>query len=616
MARNFNGILHLNNEPHFLLLQQMCDAINYSGAYHISVKRTSQFYAANLHSTKINHSKQTSFRPSNSKLSVVSFSSLIEKDALKRKLGLGNEDYEDEQLITISYEKWGYECVHHLIGDWAFALWDEDLQVLLLARNPYAEGTIFYSVENGGIYFSSMLAALITLDEIPKKVNHEKFYQECLKLNVSGNESIYHGIFMLQPGHYATFSRNGLKTCQYWFLSEKVPALIKKDSHGEELFYLFEKAVTQSYQLSPSWVFSLSGGKDSTALIMMINHLMGDGQKLKAVHYSEVLPDHQKIKGLDDTGESHLLNLTTKELNNIELTLSESNESLHEFAENFTNKFRIPPFTINQKYISDLARKIAQLGGHMAMNAQGGNETISYEGISPYYSFSQLIADKKQGYTPDFSDFIKAGFGSVRGFGKRCLIKNWIHFVVDQQTALNRDFIESVNGYELLEDHLYTEIQYGASPSKNYYLQKLRPSTHNRLGGWNMLGSAYNIQFIDPTVNTELVQFIYACPNFIFNSKGQSKNLYRSAFNKIVSNKFMKTHYKWPNMTAIQSLYLNDIEAIKDQFDKNNNLSHVLDRKKIDKMHHSMQSLQWTAKTHYQLWNRIGSILQALYIKT
>ena len=82
---------------------------------------------------------------------------LIEK--LKGKVAL-NQSPTDAELILYAYEAWGEDCVKHLIGDFAFAIWDNRSQRLFCARDHFGVKPFFYSCAGNDFIFSDNLNEL------------------------------------------------------------------------------------------------------------------------------------------------------------------------------------------------------------------------------------------------------------------------------------------------------------------------------------------------------------------------------------------------------------------------------------------------------------------------
>ena len=67
----------------------------------------------------------------------------------------------DTEVILHAYRKWGLECLDHLRGMFAFALWDQGQKILLCARDPFGIKPLYYTVTGGILYLASEPKALL-----------------------------------------------------------------------------------------------------------------------------------------------------------------------------------------------------------------------------------------------------------------------------------------------------------------------------------------------------------------------------------------------------------------------------------------------------------------------
>ena len=175
----------------------------------------------------------------------------------------------DTEVLLASYRQWGVECVDHLNGMFAFAIWDQRKgsghEHLFVARDRSGEKPFYYRHEPGRFEFASELKGLRTKGSIdPQGLNHY------LALGfVPGDLCLTEGVKKLPPGYAGLLNINALqfKTWQYWRLPNLEPA-INKEINGSDLAEGAWSLLLDSTRLRlrsdvPTGVF-LSGGLDSS----------------------------------------------------------------------------------------------------------------------------------------------------------------------------------------------------------------------------------------------------------------------------------------------------------------------------------------------------------------
>ncbi|HWP41854.1 MAG TPA: asparagine synthetase B, partial [Blastocatellia bacterium] len=98
---------------------------------------------------------------------------LDNRDELIELLGFGAEPREqisDSQLILAAYEAWDERCLERILGDFAFAIWDGKKQRLFCARDRFGVKPFYYYSSAGLFAFASEIKALLSLQEIPRRL--------------------------------------------------------------------------------------------------------------------------------------------------------------------------------------------------------------------------------------------------------------------------------------------------------------------------------------------------------------------------------------------------------------------------------------------------------------
>lgn len=174
--------------------------------------------------------------------------------------------HSDTEVLLISYIEWGEECVNYLNGIFAFAVWDEKGEKLFLARDRIGVKPLFYARSTSGLIFASELKSLLLHPEIEARIDTEGLAE---LLVIGPGRTPGHGIFTgvkeLKPGYCLTYTQEGLKEKQYWWLVSK-PHEDSLEETVEKLRELFVDTIKRQLVSDMPICTLLSGGLDSSAI--------------------------------------------------------------------------------------------------------------------------------------------------------------------------------------------------------------------------------------------------------------------------------------------------------------------------------------------------------------
>jgi len=183
----------------------------------------------------------------------------------------------DTEVIVHLYEEYGAECVQHLRGMFAFALWDSQRRRLMLARDRLGKKPLYYGDIDGRLVFASELKCLLQLPEVKRDLNWTSVNYLFSFLSTPPAESIIQGIHKLEPGHILTVEYGGSPVLtRYWDLQFEADHGRSEASFVEELREILDESVRiRMISDVPLGAF-LSGGLDSSAVVaMMMRHSTG-----------------------------------------------------------------------------------------------------------------------------------------------------------------------------------------------------------------------------------------------------------------------------------------------------------------------------------------------------
>ncbi|PON18405.1 asparagine synthase (glutamine-hydrolyzing) [Candidatus Entotheonella serta] len=122
----------------------------------------------------------------------------------------------DTETIVHAYEQYGMDCVHHLRGMWAFAIWDETRQRLFVARDRLGIKPLYYAEHDGVFYFASEIKALLASRVAAPEVNDDVLPEFLTFGYTCGEATLFRGIRKLMPGHWLTWDGDTVTVQAYW----------------------------------------------------------------------------------------------------------------------------------------------------------------------------------------------------------------------------------------------------------------------------------------------------------------------------------------------------------------------------------------------------------------
>ncbi|MEK4177789.1 asparagine synthase (glutamine-hydrolyzing) [Aeribacillus sp. FSL K6-1305] len=188
----------------------------------------------------------------------------IRKELLKK--GYTFRGHSDTEVLLASYMEWKEECVHHLNGIYAFAVWDSADEKLFIARDRLGVKPLFFYENNGNFLFASEIKALLANPEVDALLDQEGL-QEIMALGPSRSpgSGVFKGIEELRPAHALSFNRDGLKIWRYWNVKSH-PHEDSFEETVEKVRELLIDAVTRQLVSDVPLCTFLSGGLDSSAI--------------------------------------------------------------------------------------------------------------------------------------------------------------------------------------------------------------------------------------------------------------------------------------------------------------------------------------------------------------
>lgn len=238
----------------------------------------------------------------------------------------------DDDLVLAAYQRWGKQCCQHLLGDFAFAVWDNQAQQLFLARDHIGIRPLFVAETSRYFAFASNKQALLALPWVDSSVNEQWVADLLCITKVSKTDTLYRGIQAVEPAHWMVRNTGQERsTGCYWQLQPDTELELSSDEEYIEQFQTLLKSAV-SCRLASSYPIAseLSGGLDSTTVTSQAQQLANvSNQQLIAVSHV-FAPEHRGVfypfvdetQWIDDllafAGVQHHIKLTACQQNYVE----------------------------------------------------------------------------------------------------------------------------------------------------------------------------------------------------------------------------------------------------------------------------------------------------------
>src|SRR5271170_6886653 len=201
--------------------------------------------------------------------------------------------HSDTETIVHLYEEYDADCVQHLRGMFAFAIWNRNTKTLFIARDRLGIKPLYYKLTPERLLFASEIKAVLAHGGIRPEFNRSALPEYLAFGYLSSEETFYNGILKLLPGCTMTIGPNGrTQIRQYWDLdtskSHESGSVIHNESYYVQSYRELLEGAVNSHLMSdvPLGVF-LSGGVDSSAVAALMTKLRREPVETFSVGYTE-----------------------------------------------------------------------------------------------------------------------------------------------------------------------------------------------------------------------------------------------------------------------------------------------------------------------------------------
>lgn len=212
---------------------------------------------------------------------------LDNRQELGRHLDLSDTEIvttSDAKLILLAYLRWGEQCPQHLLGDFAFIVWDNSKQRLFAVRDSLGARDLCYYFNEDQFLIASEISQILAHPDIHPEINDNRVAAYLLGMWDRPEETFYRGITYLSPAHAISVTGDGVDIWRYWSVQPEKIRYKDERQYAEHYRELISEAVRCRLRCVGKVGLSLSGGLDSTFLAALAVSQLSEATGQKRLH--------------------------------------------------------------------------------------------------------------------------------------------------------------------------------------------------------------------------------------------------------------------------------------------------------------------------------------------
>jgi len=476
----------------------------------------------------------------------------------------------DTETIIYAYDEWGEDCVQHIDGMFAFAIWDDQKRKLFAARDRFGKKPFFYSWDGQRFIFASEIQALLASENFNQEVDPQALYDYFHLGFILAPKTIYRSVRKLPQGHYLVLGSDGLRIQKYWDLSEaKGNRSDLSDAKALEQFENHFHQCVRSRLVSdvPLGAF-LSGGIDSTTVVQSMADLNVNQLMTCSIRFKDKRSDESDFAFQTATRlyTNHFVEVVDEDLSSLEVL----KKLIYLCGEPLGDSSMIPTY-----FVSKMARRHVTV----ALSGDGGDETL---GGYPRYQIDAL--ENRLAYLVPLplkwisNYMLQRSNPFNRGICFHMAFKPWEAYFWGfsalkpfAQNRFNPEFLKMIKGYHP-KDHyrsLFERVKNRDYFSAMQYVDINTYMVDDILTKVDRMSMANSLEVRSPFLDHKMVEWLFLLPLQFRVRGGRNKWLSKAWLQKKgYSHKYIrrpKQGFSIPEAQWLKTIYRNCMEDILDQ---------------------------------------------------
>lgn len=472
--------------------------------------------------------------------------------ALRRSGLLDGSDQTDAAVVLAAHRRWGARCAEHLIGDFAFIVWEAASRTLLAARDPMGMRSLAYHVAPGRrLVVATDVAQVLAAPGVPRRVFEPAVAADMATHFGHPTWTFFEDVVNVAPGHHVVCDASGAKSNRSWDVDPSLEVRHERlEGYVEQLRATFCDAVAARLRTTRPVGFLLSGGMDSTSAASATGWLREHG--VAPAH--EVLACQWAFEQEPQCDERAVSRLITARYGFVDIDIPADDAGALACYPEHMPPLDDPMVGGFQPLIEHSLTALAARGAGFVLGGDRGDLVIgdtggSYLTMARRRQWASLAADIREhrrahGESLPSMALVHAVAPLVRIARRRSAV-GWINWAVERRRGVRSSvarrpaWIESSFAHRTGLEALLHEPAHappGLTPAAAARYRLIFNQLHVRGMAWSERTYARaGLGFADPFSDRRLVSLVLAMPTPVLNRPGdQAKPLLRAAMRGIM----------------------------------------------------------------------------------
>jgi asparagine synthase (glutamine-hydrolysing) len=461
------------------------------------------------------------------------------------KLGHRFKTNSDTETIVHAYEEFGADCLRHLRGMFAFAIWNKAKKELFIARDRVGKKPLYYAVLGSGEFvFGSELKVLLAHGGVSREIDPGALDAYLSFGYIPDPMCIFKNVRKLEPGHFLFYRDGRAETAGYWdfeYEETAAPSKRSEEDYIDELRELIRDAVDVRLVSEVPLGAFLSGGVDSSAVVGNMARLMEQPVKTFSIGFNEDSFNELKYARVaaEHFGTEHHEFIVTPDLCDV------IDELVWHFDEPFADSSALPTYMV-----SKMAREYVTV----VLSGDGGDELFG--------GYTRYVTDKKCAGLEKLPKAVRSGLLQPvsqmlphNAPGKNYLynvsldavdryIDNISHFSARHKQALysaglKRSMNGATGGGEKLFSDFAASVETGNPTDKLLYLDSKTYLPGDILTKVDRMSMAASLEARVPLLDHKLIEFVTKIPAELKLKGLETKYIFKRAMQGLVPDSIL-----------------------------------------------------------------------------